>query len=41
MKYLYHKDCPQGRLFEDNEKPKGWVDSPAKLKPVKADGDSA
>lgn len=45
MKWLYHSDYPEGRLFEDNEKPRGgWVDTPAKLKPAKKaedDGDGA
>lgn len=25
----------EGKIFEDGKLPKGWVDSPAKLKPAK------
>lgn len=31
MKWLYHKDVPDGRLFNDADQPDGWVDSPAKI----------
>lgn len=37
MIWMYHKDCPQGRVFaSEYDVPDGWVDSPAKIdKPVK------
>lgn len=35
MVFLYHKDCPNGRIFADQEVEgmlsQGWVDSPRKL----------
>jgi len=34
MKWLYHPK-EGAKLFEDDENPKGWVDSPAKLKEEK------
>lgn len=40
-KWLYSEEAPGGRLFEMDQNPKGWVDTPAKLKSVKVDGDSA
>jgi hypothetical protein len=36
MMWRYHKDCPEGRIFESEaDVPRGWVDSPAKIKTVK------
>ena len=33
--WLYSKDCPKGRIFEEGEDvPEGYVDSPAKLQDV-------
>lgn len=31
----YSEEYPDGKLFEDGEVPKGFVDSPAKVKPKK------
>ena len=44
MVWMYHKDFPEGRLFETEEDaPRGSVDSPAKIKTraKKSDGDNS
>ena len=49
MVFMYHKDCPEGRVFEsEKDAPRGWVDTPAKLgrgpgrpKKAEADGDGS
>ena len=35
----YSKDFPEGKLFQDGELPKGFVDSPAKLKKPSGNAD--
>ncbi|MGB0507767.1 MAG: hypothetical protein ACPGGK_16390 [Pikeienuella sp.] len=31
--WAYHGTCPEGKVFETSKDvPKGWVDSPAKIK---------
>lgn len=30
-KWLYSKEIPEGQLFNEDENPEDWVDSPAKL----------
>lgn len=42
MVWMYHRDCPEGKLFERQEDaPRGWVDTPAKLRKPKADEHSS
>ena len=44
MVFMYHKDCPEGRVFDsEKDAPRGWVDSPAKIKRAKKvdDGDGS
>ncbi len=42
MVWMYHKDCPKGRVFESaKDAPRGWVDSPAKIKGKAKDGNGS
>lgn len=31
--FMYHADCPEGRVFDSDDIPEGWVDAPGKVDP--------